>query len=438
MNQRPPAPPPGDERTAAMLALVRELYPINRSITGDGVRETLRLASAITPIAVQEIPTGTRLFDWEVPREWNLRAAYLVDPSGRRIGDASVHNLHVMGYSTPIRKRMPLAQLKAHLHSDPLRPDVIPYRTSYYAENWGFCLPHRQLEALREGEYEVVIDATLAPGSLTLGEVFIPGDSKEEFLFYTHTCHPSLANDNLSGIAVCIELARWLRSRRNRFSYRLVFGPGTIGSLAWLATHPEALPMIRAGLVVVLVGNRAPLTYKQSRSGSAEIDQIAAAFLANEEPGGSVIPFSAWGYDERQFGSPGFSLPVGRLTRSAEEGYPEYHSSGDDLSVVDGAALAGSLSACKTMVAAMEGNRRYRNTAPYGEPQLGRRGIYRDIGGPASAGLQKALLWMLSLSDGEHDVAAIYARSGLPFADIARATELLRGVGLLEPGADGG
>lgn len=421
-----------------MLALVAELYPINRSITGDGVRATLRRVAAVTPIEVHEVPTGTPLFDWEAPREWNVREAWVAGPDGRRIADVRANSLHLMGYSTPVRRRMPLAELRPHLHSDPARPAVIPYRTSYYAENWGFCIPHERLLALPEGEYEVVIDSTLAPGSMTLGEAVIPGATTEEMVIYTHTCHPALANDNLSGIAVCAELARWLRGRANRFTYRVVFGPGTIGSLAWLALNRATLDRVRHGLVVVLAGNRAPLTYKQTRTGTADIDRVAGAYIANEEPGGAVIPFSAWGYDERQFGSPGFALPVGRLTRSPEEGYPEYHSSADDPGIVDGAALEGSLRACQAIVRALELNRAYRNTSPFGEPQLGRRGIYRSIGGPASAGLQKALLWMLSLSDGTTDFAGIYARSGLPLADLARATELLVGVGLLEPVAGAG
>jgi aminopeptidase-like protein len=431
--QDPAAPDAAAGRAAAMLQLVAELYPVNRSITGDGVRETLRRVAAVTPLDIHEIPTGTRLFDWEAPREWNVREAYVVAPDGRRIADVKAHSLHLMGYSVPVRRRMPLAELRQHLHSDPARPTVIPYRTSYYAENWGFCLPHERLLALPEGEYEVVIDATLAPGSMTLGEAVIPGATAEEVVVYTHTCHPALANDNLSGIAVCAELARWLRGRANRFTYRVVFGPGTIGSLAWLTLNRATLDRVRHGLVVVLAGNRAPLTYKQTRTGTADVDRVAGAYVANEEPGGTVLPFSAWGYDERQFGSPGFALPVGRLTRSTEEGYPEYHSSADEPGIVDGAALAGSLRACQTILRGLELNRAYRNTSPHGEPQLGRRGIYRSIGGPASAGLQKALLWMLSLSDGREDFAAIYARSGLPLADLARATELLLAVGLLVP-----
>lgn len=420
-------------RGAAMLRLVGELYPLVRSITGDGVRETLRRVSAVTSLDIHEIPTGTQVFDWEVPREWNVREAWVRAPGGERIADLHRNSLHLMGYSVPVRRRMGLAELRPHLHSDPARPGLIPYRTSYYAENWGFCIPHERLATLPEGEYEVVIDATLADGSMTLGEAVVPGETREEVVVYTHTCHPALANDNLSGIAVCAELARWLRTRRNRFTYRIVFGPGTIGSLAWLARNRATLDRVRHGLVVVLAGNRAPLVYKRTRAGDADVDRVASAYVSNEEPGGSVIPFSAWGYDERQFGSPGFALPVGRLTRSPEEGYPEYHSSADDPALVDGAALEGSLRACQAIVLGLELNRRYRNTAPFGEPQLGRRGIYRSIGGPASAGLQKAMLWMLSLSDGEHDFAAIYGRSGLALADLARATELLLDVGLLEP-----
>lgn len=421
------------ESADRMLELVRRLYPLNRSITGDGVRETLRMVGAIAPLTLHEVPTGTPVLDWEIPREWNVREAWVANAAGERVLDFGRHNLHLLGYSTPVRRRMPLAELREHLFSDPRRPNLVPYRTSYYSDNWGFCLSHAQLEALPEGEYEVVIDATLGPGSLTYGEAMVRGRTDEEMLVYTHTCHPSLANDNLSGIAVCAELARWLATRSNRLSYRIVFGPGTIGSIAWLSRNRDLLPRIRHGLVIALVGDGAPLTYKQTRTGRADVDRVAAAVLANEVRSGRVIPFSAWGYDERQFGSPGFALPVGRLTRSAEEGYPEYHSSGDDLSLVSGAALAGSLRACQAIVSVLDANVRYRNTAPYGEPQLGRRGLYRTMGGPPSAGLQKALLWMLSLSDGEHDVARIYERSGLAFADIARATELLSAAGLLEP-----
>jgi aminopeptidase-like protein len=419
-------------RTGAMLALVRDLYPLNRSITGEGVRATLRRIADVVPLAIREVPTGTKVLDWEIPREWNVRDACVSDPSGRRVIDFRQSNLHLVGYSVPVRRRMSFAELRPHLHADPRRPAVIPYRTSYYAENWGFCLSHDQLDSLPDVEYDVLIDSTLEAGSLSYGEFVVPGRTTDEMIFYTHTCHPSLCNDNLSGIAVCAELARWVASRGNELTYRFVFGPGTIGSIAWLALNRDVVPRIRHGLVVVLAGNRAPLLYKQTRTGTAAIDRAVAAVLANESPTGQVMPFSAWGYDERQFGSPGFALPVGRLTRSPEEGYPEYHSSADDLSIVEGEALAGTLAACQAIVGLLDSNRRYLNTAPFGEPQLGRRGIYRSMGGPATPDVQRALLWMLSLSDGEHDLVRIYERSALPLASLLEARRLLESVGLLK------
>ncbi|MCE7903238.1 MAG: DUF4910 domain-containing protein, partial [Gammaproteobacteria bacterium PRO9] len=290
-----------------------------------------------------------------------------------------------------------------HLHSDPTRPDVIPYRTSYYAPNWGFCLAHRQREALSPGRYRVVIDSTLQPGSLSYGEAIIPGSSDRQFLVYTHTCHPSLANDNASGMAACAYLAQWLASAPRRLTYRIVFGPGTIGSITWLARNREILPRIEGGLVLALVGDAAPTFHD----------------------------FSPWGYDERQFGSPGFRLPVGRLTRSAEEGYPEYHSSADNLDLIRPESLAGALAAAGNMLQLVDDNCRLKNLSPFAEPQLGRRGLYRALGGPASPELQRALLWVLSLGDGEHDAIDACTRSGLEPSVVLRAVAELRRVGLL-------
>ena len=421
------------ERGSAMLELIRELFPLNRSITGKGVRATLRAVSRIAPIVIHEVPTGTAIFDWVVPNEWNVSDAYVAAPDGRRLIDFRQCNLHLVGYSVPVRRRMSLQELLPHLHSDPSRPEVIPYRTSYYTQNWGFGIPHAQLSALDEGEYDVVVDSTLDAGHLTYGEAVVPGNTNEIMLIYTHTCHPSLANDNLSGIAVCAELARWLAARDNHLTYHIVFGPVTIGSLTWLARNLELLPRVKHGLVVALVGNKAPLFYKELRSGLADIDRTAAAYIRNEAPDGVIRPFDAWGYDERQFNSPGFRLPVGRLTRSPEEGYPEYHSSSDNVSLIDADSLMGSLLACQTIIAALDSNRHYVNTSPFGEPQLGKRGIYRSIGGMASSDLQKALLWVLNLSDGEHDLASIYSRSGLQYAALSRAITILVQCGLLRP-----
>lgn len=416
---------------AAIHDLVRDLYPLGRSITGNGVRETLARLREVTPLAIHEVPSGTPVLDWEVPAEWNLRSAWIEAPDGRRIVDAAASNLHVVGYSTPVSGEFSLDELQPHLHSDPARPEVIPYRTSYYAPAWGFCLPHRQRAGLQPGRYRVVIDASLEPGSLSYGEAVVPGSSADEFLIYTHTCHPSLANDNASGMAVCAFLARWLASAPRRLTYRVVFGPGTIGSITWLARNRDVVPHVVGGMVLALVGDSGPLVYKRSWSGASLVDRAAEAFLRRERPGTRFLDFSPWGYDERQFGSPGFRLPVGRLTRSAEEGYPEYHSSADDLALVRPDALADSLAAARGIVELIEANRPLKNLSPFGEPQLGRRGLYRSLGGPASPELQRALLWILSLGDGDHDLVDACARSGLPVATVLEAERALRSVGLL-------
>ncbi|MEO7386428.1 MAG: DUF4910 domain-containing protein [Gammaproteobacteria bacterium] len=416
---------------AALYQLVRDLFPLNRSITGGGVRETLARLGDVVPLTVHEVPTGTAVLDWEVPAEWNLRAAWIEGPDGRRIVDAANHNLHVVGYSTPIHAEFPLQELQAHLHSDPARPDVIPYRTSYYSPAWGFCLTDRQRSALPDGRYRVHIDAELRPGSLSYGEFVLPGTSTDEVLVYTHTCHPSLANDNASGMAVCAFLARWLSTAPRRLSYRVVFGPGTIGSITWLARNRDVVPRIVGGFVLALVGDPGPLVYKRSWSGASLIDRAAEAWLRRERRSARFMDFSPWGYDERQFGSPGFRLPVGRLTRSAEEGYPEYHSSADNLALVRPDSLADALVAAQAILQLVDANAPLLNLSPWGEPQLGRRGLYRSLGGPASPELQRALLWVLALGDGEHDLVDAYSRSGLPLEAILAADRALRGVGLL-------
>jgi aminopeptidase-like protein len=416
---------------AGIHDLVRDIYPLGRSITGDGVRATLARLARVAPLVVHEVPSGTPVLDWEVPPEWNLRGAWIEGPDGRRVVDAAACNLHVVGYSTPVQGEFSLDELQAHLHSDPARPDVVPYRTSYYSQAWGFCLTHHQREALRPGRYRVLIDATLAPGSLTYGEIVLPGSSADEFLVYTHTCHPALANDNASGMAVCAFLARWLAAAKRRLTYRIVFGPGTIGSITWLARNREVLPRITGGLVLALVGDPGPLVYKRSWSGGTLVDRAAEAFLRLERPGSRFLDFSPWGYDERQFGSPGFRLPVGRLTRSAEEGYPEYHSSADDLALVRPESLADALAAAQGIVGLIEANRPLVNLSPFGEPQLGRRGLYRSLGGAASPELQRAILWVLSLGDGQHDLVDVCRVAGLPVAVVLEAERALRRVGLL-------
>lgn len=429
----PPAPGTGGADVGRdMLRLAEALYPLPRSLTGEGSRDTLRKLGEIVPIDIHEVPTGTPVFDWEVPPEWNVRAAWLEHESGKRVADFERCNLHLVGYSVPVDDVMDLDALQAHLHSDPERPDVIPYRTSYYARNWGFCLSHRQREALPAGRYRVRIDTQLAPGSLSYGEVRIPGALDEDVVVYTHTCHPALANDNLSGIAVCAYLAQWLAGRRNRLGYRIVFGPGTIGSLVWLAENRASLDRVRAGLVVVLAGLSRPLVYKRSFGGCSPIDRAADAWLATRPGAGAAIDFSPWGYDERQFNAPGFRLPVGRLSRATEEGYPEYHSSADNLSLLSASAMEGTLHACRELLEMVDANRSLVNLSPCGEPQLGRRGLYRRLGGPPGPVLQRALLWVLSYGDGKHDLIDVHARSGVPYDTLVEAVDLLHEAGLIE------
>jgi aminopeptidase-like protein len=419
---------------ARMYALVEELYPICRSITGDGVRETLARIERQLPALLtrSEVPSGTPVLDWTVPKEWNIRDAWIADASGARVVDFHASNLHVVNYSVPVRARMSLAELRPHLHALPEHPDWIPYRTSYYAETWGFCLPQRQLDALADGDYDVCIDATLAPGHLSYGELVLPGDAADEVLLSTHVCHPSLCNDNLSSIAVATALARELAARpRRRWTYRFIFAPGTIGAIAWLAQHRDVVPRIRAGLTLTCLGSAHPFTYKQTLAGDAEIDRAAAVVLRDRDPADQVIAFFPYGYDERQYNSPGFRAPVGSLMRGRHGMFPEYHTSADDLGFVSAERLVESLAVVRGIVDVLEGNRRYRNLAPDGEPQLGKRGLYRATGGTAIPDLNLAMLWVLTLSDGKHGLLEVAERARLPFATIRIAADHLRDAGLL-------
>lgn len=419
---------------ARMHALMTRLFPICRSITGDGVRETLRILAETVPVAIHEVPTGTSVFDWTVPREWRIRDAWIRDARGRKVVDFHDSNLHVVSYSVPVHARLPLAELKAHLHSDPAHPDWIPYRTSYYNDAWGFCLPHRQVEALEDGEYDVHVDSELFDGSLTYGECEIRGHGGDEVLIFAHTCHPSLANDNLSGIVLAAFLAAHLGKTPTRYTYRFVFAPATIGSITWLARNKDRLGSVRHGLVCSVAGHPGRPVYKRSRHGTAEIDRAAVCALRDAGVDHEILDFSPWGYDERQFGSPGINLPVGRLTRTPNGCYPEYHTSADNLSLVTADALEEMFRLYLSVINMLENNLSYRNLSPCGEPQLGRRGLYRKLGGLQDIGLrQNAMLWALNLSDGAHSLLDIAERSGLPFAALAEAAGELTTAGLLEP-----
>jgi aminopeptidase-like protein len=416
-----------------MYACVEDLYPICRSITGDGLRETLRRLGQHLPLTLHEIPTGTPVFDWTVPKEWNIRDAWVTSASGERVIDFRKSNLHVVSYSVPVRARMPLSELKAHLHTLPEHPDWVPYRTSYYRETWGFCLSQRQLDALPEGEYEVCIDAALEAGHLSYGECYLPGETTDEVLISCHVCHPSLANDNLAGAMVAAFVARHLRGLPLRYSYRFLFIPGTIGSIVWLARNEANAGRIKHGLVLACLGDSGAPTYKQSRRGNAIVDRAAAHVLRARGEEHRVTAFSPYGYDERQYGSPGFDLPVGCLMRTPHGQYAQYHTSADNLDLVRPAALGDSLALTLAVLHVIEADRIYVNQNPKCEPQLGKRGLYRSMGGLRDAGFDElAMLWVLNLSDGDHRLLEIADRSGYSFDVVHRAAQVLVEHGLLK------
>lgn len=417
---------------AEMLALVQRLYPICRSITGDGNRQTLAMLAEKTEIQVHEVPSGTPVLDWVVPPEWNIREGWIKDPEGHRIVDFRQHTLHVVGYSVPVRQTLSLSALLPHLHSLPDHPDWIPYRTSYYQENWGFCVTDYLKNSLPSGDYEVCIDADLKAGHLTYGEVVLPGATEDEFLFSIHICHPSLANDNLSGMVVAEQLIRLLRGVDRRYTYRFLFIPGTIGSITWLALNRDRVSNIHHGLVLSCLGDAGIAHYKRSRRGDTVIDEAVGHVLRHRPAGHEIQDFVPYGYDERQYGSPGFNLPVGLLTRSPHGTFSEYHTSADSPDFVKAESLADSLRLLLEIIQVVEGNHIYLNTSPLGEPQLGRRGLYDTLGGANERQLaQLALLWVLNQSDGSHSLLDIAVRAALPWRRIQQAAHRLLACDLL-------
>ncbi|MEN8214189.1 MAG: DUF4910 domain-containing protein [Pseudomonadota bacterium] len=423
-----------DEQLGAELHhLIERLYPICRSITGDGVRETLRIIAEFIPLEISEVPSGTQVFDWVVPDEWNIRDAWIKNSKGERIVDFQQLNLHVLNYSAPVEKTLQLNELKKYLHTLPEHPDWVPYRTSYHDRNWGFCLSHKQYLELPEDDYQVRIDSTLEPGHLTYGEYLLKGESPDEVLISCHICHPSLCNDNLSGIAVAAYLAMALRQSTPRYSYRFLFIPGTIGSITWLSRNEERVAHIKHGLVLSLLGDSGKFNYKKSRRGDAQIDRLVTRHLQREYDDFGLIDFYPYGYDERQFCSPGFNLPVGRLSRTPHGEFPEYHTSADNLDFVKPESLADSYQLLCNLIQELESAEKYLNLSPKCEPQLGKRGLFKKIGGQSrSKDSQMALLWVLNLSDGEHSIEDICERSGLNIDVIREAVEALLGVDLLQ------
>ncbi|MBS0386440.1 MAG: DUF4910 domain-containing protein, partial [Proteobacteria bacterium] len=407
-----------------IYALAAEIYPICRSITGQGVRDTLTILGRHAPIVQREVPTGTPVLDWTVPKEWVIRDAFIENAAGERVVDFRKHNLHVLNYSAPMRAKLPLATLKSNIFTLPDQPNLIPYRTSYYAERWGFCMSQNALDALPDGEYEACVDSELKDGSLTYGELVHRGATDEEVLFSVHTCHPSLANDNCSGMALLTCLAKRMAGVRTRFTYRFLYAPGTIGAIAWLALNEAVVPRIKHGLVLSCVGDPGPFTYKRTRGGDARIDRIMARLL--REKRASVVDFFPYGYDERQYNAPGYGLNVGLFQRSQFATFPEYHTSGDNLDFITPAALVESYRVLIAAIAALETEPRYVNLAPKGEPQLGRRGLYGAIGGDKDAyDKNMAMLWVLNLSDGDHSLADIAERAKLAPETVGDTAALL-------------
>jgi aminopeptidase-like protein len=417
-----------------IFELAAEIYAICRSITGDGVRETLRRLSRHLDIHLQEVPTGLPVFDWTIPAEWTIRDAYIKNENGERVLDFHHSNLHVVNYSTPIHAKLPLSALRQHVFTLPDQPDLIPYRTSYYEERWGFCMSHNSLLALPDGVYEVMIEAEHKAGHLTYGEALIEGRSREEFLLSAHVCHPSLANDNCSGLALLTMLGARLSRIETKFTYRLLFAPGTIGAIAWLARNAGKLGAIRHGLVVSCVGDGGGPVYKRSRQGTAAIDRAASHVLSNYWRNPAIMDFAPYGYDERQFCSPAFNLPAGLFQRSLYGTFPEYHTSADNLDFIRPNHLAASYRTICAAIDIVENDRRVLNTKPQAEPQLGRRGLYDAIGGGKAAPEKRmALLWVLNFSDGAHSLLDIAERAKLPFAVIDEAALRLAKHGLVVP-----
>ena len=417
-----------------MYKLIERLYPICRSITGMGVRETLNIINELIPLAIHELPSNKEIFDWTVPKEWNIKAGHIKNSKGKKIIDFGKSNLHILGYSVPVNKKVSLKELKKHIFTLPEYPDAVPYITSYYKENWGFCMSHNQYEMLEEDVYEVFIDSTLTNGSLTYGEFYLKGKTEEEVLISTYICHPSLCNDNLSGIALATYLAALLKEQNLYYSYRFLFIPETIGAICWLALNEGSISKVKHGLVITCAGDSGKSTYKKSRRGNAVIDIVVEKVLKDSGQDYRMIDFFPLGSDERQFSSPAFNMPVGVLMRTPYGEFKEYHTSMDNLDFINPSSLADSLEKCVKISYILENNRTCLNLFPRCEPNLGKRNLYRT----ASMGFKNikinevAYFWILNFSDGCNSLLDIAMRAHIPFREIKIAADVLLEAGLIK------
>ena len=437
-----------------MYELMDELYPITRSITGEGVRKTLKIIQNFIDLKIHEVPSGTKVFDWTVPQEWNIHDAYIMNDKNEKIIDFKKSNLHVAQYSKKIKKRIKLNELKKHIFTLPDQPNAIPYVTSFYNENWGFCMSNNQFQKLNDDEYIVNIESEHKNGSLTYGEFVIEGESKEEILISTYVCHPSLCNDNLSGPVLATFLAEYLSKQKLHYSIRFLFVPETIGAITWLALNEDKIKNIFHGLVATCVGDSGISTYKKSRDGNNIIDEVVIEVLKESGKPYKIMDFWPSGSDERQYCSPAFNLPVGSLMRTPYDMFEEYHTSEDNLSFMNKECLADSFFKYLSVIQKLEenfshvkperitlenkksvkNNPVFLNLFPKCEPRLGKRKIYEEIGGVKnqdSLKQKKAIQWILNLSDGKHSLRDIQERSDLEFDTLFDMANLLKNKKLL-------
>ena len=427
-------PPSAVDAGIEMHRWATYLFPICRSLTGDGVRQTLAYLKNLVPeLVVHEVPSGTKAFDWVVPDEWNPREAWIEDEAGNRVVDFANNNLHLLGYSEPVDEWMTLDELQPHLHSLPEQPTAIPYVTSYYKRRWGFCLAQQQRETLRPGRYHVVINATLAPGSLTYGEVIFPGREKKEIFLSTYVCHPSMANNELSGPVVAAALARLVASWADRrYTYRFVFVPETIGAILYLSRNLEEMKRNTvAGFVLTCVGDDRAYSFLRSRNGDTLADRVAKRCISEHAPQHVEYSYLDRGSDERQYCSPGVDLPVVSLMRTRYNSYPEYHTSLDDLALVTPSGLAGAYALYEKTLRALESRQVYKSTVLC-EPQLGKRGLYPDLSTRGSGLESRMMTNVLSYADGTRDVTEIAESIGSTVEKVTETAKKLSDAGLLE------